>query len=225
MRPILAASAVLLAGMLAGASPASAQIIIDGFLNNTGDVSTPPSPNSVITNDIDGTNIDRQIIVEAAGELSILATVLDGFLVIDATGEGSGSASVEMDYLDFVINLSDNTFFEFDVSKVVGTPTLGLILGDANLGQITGGILLNPTDTPQSIFLDITQFAGYAPGFGSELNSVQILIGGADAGFFVQGDSFNFSAVPEPSSGLLLAAGLSIAAFRRRSLRGTRHES
>ena len=219
MNKVLVACAALIAGTLADLPSASAQILIDGFLDDTIDVISPGSPSSVITNDIDDSNISREISVEASGSFSIVSTVDAGFLIIDASGPDTGTANAEIDYLGFVTNLSNNTFFEFTVSKVVGTPLLGLILGDDSFGQISGAILLTPTETGTSYFLDITQFAGYTTGFGSELDSIQVLIGDTNANFFVQGNSFQFTSVPEPSSALLCAAGIAGVSFRRRKAR------
>lgn len=206
---------MLVAGLLSVPCPASAQILIDGFLDSTSEVTAPEPPSSVIT-DI-GNGMDRQISVQATGAFSIVSQVLAGVFVVDAGGDGDpGTANVQIDYLGFEIDLSDHTFFQLDVSKIVGTPTLVVLLGDADFGQIAGSTVLQSTDTTQSLFLDITQFDNYAPGFGSKLNSIQVVIGGGNAAFFVEASSIQFSTVPEPSSGLLTAAGVLAAAARRR---------
>jgi hypothetical protein len=209
-------AAIVVAGWIGHVSSASAQIMIDGFLNNTVNVVAPGSPNSVITNNIDGTEIDRQISVQATETFSIESTVLDGVLIVDASGPGEGSASAEIAYLGFEIDLGDNTFFEFTVGKVVGTPVLALILEDTSATQISGAMELTPTDTTQSFFLDLTQFAGYTPGFASHLNSITVIIGGGEEFFFVEGESFQFTSIPEPSAALLVAAGGLALVWRRR---------
>lgn len=195
---------------------AGAAILIDGFLDDTPDLVAPGSPSSDITENIDGGIIDREIVVEASGAFSIVTTVLDGFLVIDAGGATAGSASAELEYLGFVFDLGANTFFAFTTEKITGAPVLGLILQDATAGQISGGVQLNPSDTGQSFFLDLTTFSGYTPGFGSQVNSVLVVIGDADQDFFVQGVSFQFTAVPEPSSAALVACTAMLMARRRR---------
>ncbi len=194
---------------------ASAQFLLDGFLDDTGAVTFPDPPNSVITFNIDGTEVDRQISVEAAGTFSIVSEVLDGAFVVDANGPGSGSANAQVEYLGFLVDLGSDTFFQFSADLVEGTPVLGLLLNDNTLGQISGGLQLGPVTTETVFTLDITQFTGYVPGFGSALNGVTIFFGAADQSFFVDGTSFSFSPVPEPSSIFLVAAALPVLLGRR----------
>ncbi|MFZ4683173.1 MAG: PEP-CTERM sorting domain-containing protein [Terrimicrobiaceae bacterium] len=196
-----------------------AQFLLDGFLNDTIEVFAPGSPSSVITNNIEFTTIDRQISVEAAGTFSIVSTVTSGVLVVDAGGSGSGSASAQLEYLGFNVDLGSDTYFQFTVSKVVGTPIAGLILQNSAATVLSGGVQLTPTNTTTSFFVDITQLAGYTPAFGQSLNSVTLVIGGADQDFFVEGNSIQFSSVPEPSIMVLTGLGLVPFVFGRRARR------
>lgn len=194
---------------------AAAQILIDGFLDDTVEVSAPNPPDSVVTFNIDGTSIDRQISVEAGGDFSIVSQVLDGVFVVDAGGTGSGSANVQIEYLGFLFDIGTNTFFQFSTDRVIGTPELGLILTDNVYGQISGAILLSPVTTTTVFSLDITGFSGYVPGFGSSLNGITVFIGAANAEFFAEANSFEFSPVPEPSSAILILAALPLLLGRR----------
>lgn len=195
---------------------ASAQILLDGFLDNTFLVSTTQPPSSVITNNIDGTQIDRQISVSATGPYSIVSQVLDGVFVADAGGTPPGTADVEIEYLGFLLDLGANTFFEFSTDRIAGTPLLGLILNDANLGQISGGLQLGPVTSTTVFSIDLTQFVGYTAGFGSALNSVRVFLGTSNEAMFVEANSFSFSPVPEPSAFLLVGLGLLPGLLARR---------
>ncbi len=204
--------------VLGQASSLEAQIIIDGFLNNTVNVVAPGSPASVLTNNIDGTTIDRQLSVQATGSLSIVSTVIDGVFVLDAGGTDSGTANAQLLYLGYVIDLGANTFFQFTINKVVGTPILGLILGNSSEVSLSGGIQLVASNVTNSYFLDITQLTGYTPAFGATLDSIEIFIGSANQNFFVEGELIQFNSVPEPSVVMLLGFGLfGLAARRSRS--------
>jgi len=207
--------AALLFSLALWPTGAAAQILLDGFLNDTSEVTAPAPPSSEVTLNIDGTQIDRQISVEAADNFSIVSQVLDGVFVVDAGGVGSGSANVQVEYLGFVFDIGPNTFFQFSTNRVIGTPEFGLILTDAALGQLSGAILLSPVATATTFTLDITSFAGYTPGFGSALNGVTVFIGDANEAFFAEGNSFEFSPVPEPATLLLAALGALVILWRR----------
>lgn len=212
----IAIPAIILAASLGTSASLPAQILIDGFLDATTNVVAPGSPSSVITNNIDASVIDRQISVQATGALSIVSTVLDGVLVVDAGGSGTGTANAQLEYLGFVLDLGGNTFFEFTVNTVSGAPIVGLTIQNSSNDVLSGGFQLTPGNTTTSYFLDITQLSGYTPDFGSQLNSVLVFIGGADQAFFVEGASIQFNSVPEPSALTLAGLALLPGVLRRR---------
>jgi hypothetical protein len=153
------------------------------------------------------------------GAMSIVSTVIDGVFVVDAGSTGSGTANVRLEYLGFVIDLGTNTFFEFTINKVVGTPILGLILQNSAEVSLSGGIQLVASNVTTSYFIDVTGLTGYTPGFGETLDSIEILIGAANQDFFVEGEIIQFNSVPEPTSALLAGIGLLGVAARRRRMR------
>lgn len=202
--------AALITVLLLAPTGVSAQILLDDFLDDTGAVAYPAPPNSAVSFDIEGTEIDRLVSVQAAGTFSIVGEVLGGGFVVDASGPGSGSAEAQFEYLGFLFDLGTLTFFQFSTNHIEGTPVLGLILTDSALGQISGNLQLGPVTSETVFSLDLTQFAGYTPGFGAALNSVNVLISDSDQSFFVEGNSFSFSPVPEPSAVFLVVAALSV---------------
>lgn len=221
MSRLITFSIITFLWMLGSASFLHAQIQIDNFFDDTADLVAPGSPSSEITNNIEGSGFDREIFVQSGGAFSIISTVTSGVLVVDAGGSGSGSASATFEYLNLPsggLDIGANTFFQLNVGKVIGSPLVGLELtSEAAPGDtLTGAVQLIATDNPLSFYIDLTQLSGYSPAFVAQLDSITFFIADSDEDFFVEGNSVQFTSVPEPGTCALLAAGLSLLAWRKR---------
>ena len=104
------------------------------------------------------------------------------------------------------------------LNKVVGTPIAGVIF-ENGATQISGGAQLTATNTGYTVFIDLTQLSGFTPGFANGVDGITVLLGGATSPFFVEVESLEFTAVPEPSAMGLGAVGLvAVWLFRRRKI-------
>lgn len=200
-------------------APANGQIVIDPFFVSTSLLqATPGNPASTLSSIvINSSNAQRQLSASAAGTFTLDTEVSGSGLIVDAGGSGTGSADVILDYLGFSLNLGSNVFFEFQVDKVLGTPTLGLILTNSSLNtSLSAGAQLPATNSGYSIFIDLQSLSGFSPAFLNGVDEIQVLIGAANQDFFVEGQLIQFSAVPEPHTAALVLLGGAWAFTRRR---------
>jgi hypothetical protein len=208
---------------VAGAGLLPAQIVIDTFFVETSLVSASGGNSSFEDSvvEIDGGNATRRLTASATGSFAMDTESIGTALVVDGGGTVPGTANAELEYLGYSLNLGENFFFEINVDRVVGTPTLGIFLTNttANITLTTGAELLASTNG-YSVFFDVRQLSGYTSAFLNGVDDITVFFGDGDQDFFVEADYIQFSPVPEPSTLAMLGLGV-LGWMARRSRRSS----
>jgi hypothetical protein len=204
--------------------PARADVLIDGFVDAAGPLSTGGTTfveGSVYLQDDDPVQIypaQRVLQLQAGGGFGGYVDIYGDTLIVNG-GPDSGSTgytSFTAVYDGFNFDLGDNYYFQFTTEQVTGSPLLVIELSSGVTSEtVTGDIQLSPSEN--GIFtIDISQLSNFSPSFVSQFNGLTITMYSNEA-FSVAGESFAFSStVPEPSTALLLTAGMAFFTLRRR---------
>ena len=226
---LLCAPLVVLLFLIGSLSVASAQseILIDGFLDEAGPLSTSgttTAQGTVYFQDFDPEQdfpVQRTLTVAAGGEYGMFVLVEYNSLIINGGPDGgsTGNATFTAEYLGFDFDFSGNDYFQFVTNEVSGSAVMAVeLFSGITSATVLGLVELTPSNGA-TFSLNLTELTNYSPTFMSELNGITVMIY-HDTQFSIQGQAFQFSSIPEPSTYALLAlSGVGLCAYRFRGRR------